>query len=58
MSRGRQQRSSFKGIGRAVRYLTHYGRQAALPYIFLIIATLSQLAARAFDTAKRIEDGD
>ena len=44
MSRGRQQRSSFKGIGRAVRYLTHYGRQAALPYVFLIIATLSQLA--------------
>ena len=45
MSRGRQrqQRSSFKGIGRAIRYLTHYGRQAALPYIFLIIATLSQL---------------
>ena len=46
MSRGRQgrQRSSFKGIGRAIRYLTRYGRQAALPYIFLIIATLSQLA--------------
>jgi ATP-binding cassette subfamily B multidrug efflux pump len=45
MSRGRQrqQRPSFKGIGRAIRYLTHYGRQAALPYIFLIIATLSQL---------------
>jgi ATP-binding cassette, subfamily B, multidrug efflux pump len=41
---GRGQRSSFKGIGRAVRYLTHYGRQALLPYIFLIIATLSQLA--------------
>jgi ATP-binding cassette subfamily B multidrug efflux pump len=38
------QRPSFQGIGRAVRYLTHYGRQAALPYIFLIIATLSQLA--------------
>src|SRR6266498_3919271 len=37
------QRPSFKGIGRAVRYLTHYGRQAVLPYIFLIIATLSQL---------------
>ena len=35
---------SFKGIGRAVRYLTNYKRQAALPYIFLIIATLSQLA--------------
>src|SRR5215510_6109737 len=44
-ARGRGgQRPSFKGIGRAVRYLTHYGRQAALPYIFLIIATLSQLA--------------
>ncbi len=37
-------RPSFKGIGRAVRYLTRYGRQAALPYVFLIIATLSQLA--------------
>ncbi|HJQ13507.1 MAG TPA: ABC transporter ATP-binding protein [Anaerolineales bacterium] len=37
-------RSSFKGIGRAVRYLTRYGRQAALPYIFLVVATLSQLA--------------
>ena len=43
-TRGRGQRSSFKGIGRAVRYLTHYGRQAALPYVFLIIATLAQLA--------------
>ena len=37
-------RPSFKGIGRAVRYLTNYGRQALLPYVFLIIATLSQLA--------------
>jgi ATP-binding cassette, subfamily B, multidrug efflux pump len=37
-------RSSFKGIGRAVRYLTGYGHRAALPYVFLIIATLSQLA--------------
>jgi ATP-binding cassette subfamily B protein len=46
MSRGRQrrERSSFKGISRAVRYLTRYGRQAALPYLFLIVATLSQLA--------------
>lgn len=42
--RARRQRPSFKGIGRAVRYLTRYGRQAALPYIFLIIATLAQLA--------------
>lgn len=37
-------RPSFKGIGRAIRYLTRYGRQAALPYVFLIIATISQLA--------------
>ena len=44
-TRGRGgQRPSFKGIGRAVRYLTNYGRQALLPYVFLIIATLSQLA--------------
>lgn len=42
--RARGQRSSFKGIGRAIRYLTRYGRQAALPYLFLIIATLAQLA--------------
>ena len=31
-------------VGRAIKYLTHYGRQAALPYIFLVIATLAQLA--------------
>ena len=44
-ARGRRgQRSSFKGIGRAIKYLTNYKRQAALPYIFLLIATLSQLA--------------
>ncbi|MDO8753928.1 MAG: hypothetical protein Q7J80_08550, partial [Anaerolineales bacterium] len=42
--RARRERRSFKGIGRAIKYLTHYGRQAALPYIFLVIATLSQLA--------------
>jgi ATP-binding cassette subfamily B protein len=44
-ARGRgKQRSSFQGIGRAIKYLTNYKRQAALPYVFLIIATLSQLA--------------
>src|SRR5689334_8426081 len=43
-TRARPPRPSFKGIGRAVRYLTHYGRQAALPYVFLLIATISQLA--------------
>jgi ATP-binding cassette, subfamily B, multidrug efflux pump len=31
-------------MGRALRYLTRYKQQAALPYVFLIIATLSQLA--------------
>jgi ATP-binding cassette, subfamily B, multidrug efflux pump len=31
-------------IGRAIRYLLRYRRQAALPYVFLVIATLSQLA--------------
>jgi hypothetical protein len=44
--RARGQRSSFKGIVRALKYLTNYKRQALLPYIFLIVATLSQLAVR------------
>jgi ATP-binding cassette subfamily B protein len=39
-----ERRKSSGGMGRAVRYLTGYGREAALPYLFLIIATLSQLA--------------
>jgi len=44
-TRGRRgKRSSFKGIGRAIKYLTNYKRQAFLPYVFLLIATLSQLA--------------
>jgi ATP-binding cassette subfamily B multidrug efflux pump len=42
--RAKRQKTSFKGIGRAVKYLTHYKSQAVLPYIFLVIATLSQLA--------------
>lgn len=32
------------GLRRAMKYLGRYKRQAALPYAFLIIATLSQLA--------------
>jgi len=32
------------GIGRATRYLLRHKRQAALPYLFLVIATLAQLA--------------
>ena len=43
-TRPRSQRPSFKGIGRAINYLTKYKSQALLPYLFLIIATLSQLA--------------
>jgi ATP-binding cassette subfamily B protein len=31
-------------MGRAIQYLGRYRRQALLPYLFLIIATLSQLA--------------
>jgi ATP-binding cassette subfamily B protein len=43
-TRAPREKTSFKGIGRAMKYLTNYKRQAALPYVFLIIATLSQLA--------------
>jgi ATP-binding cassette subfamily B protein len=32
------------GLRRAVQYLGRYRQQAALPYLFLIVATLSQLA--------------
>lgn len=32
------------GIGRAIRYLGRYRRDALLPYLFMIIATLAQLA--------------
>jgi ATP-binding cassette subfamily B multidrug efflux pump len=48
--RGRKDRANPGGvsaknsIGRALKYLTHYNRQAALPYLFLIVATLSMLA--------------
>ncbi len=31
-------------LGRALRYLARYRQEALLPYIFLIVATLSQLA--------------
>jgi ATP-binding cassette subfamily B protein len=44
-ARSRRERTRSKGgIGRAIKYLTNYRREAALPYVFLIIATLSQLA--------------
>lgn len=31
-------------LGRAIRYLARYRREAALPYLFLVIATVAQLA--------------
>jgi len=33
-----------RAMGRAIRYLANYRRQAALPYLFLIIASVAQLA--------------
>jgi ATP-binding cassette subfamily B multidrug efflux pump len=33
-----------QAIGRAARYLMHYPKEALLPYLFLVIATLAQLA--------------
>ena len=45
MSSMRARPTSQKGaLGRALRYLTHYRGEAALPYLFLLIATLAQLA--------------
>ncbi len=38
-----QRAAQRQAIGRAARYLSHYPRQALLPYLFLVIATLSQL---------------
>jgi len=44
-TRGRRGDPKARGsIGRAIRYLMNYKQQAALPYLFLIIATLAQLA--------------
>ncbi len=45
MSRtGRNRPSGTGSIERAVRYLAHTGREAVLPYLFLVVATLAQLA--------------
>jgi ATP-binding cassette subfamily B protein len=45
-SGGRPERAPVNkdAIGRAIKYLGRFRRQASLPYIFLVIATLSQLA--------------
>ena len=37
-------RPNSQAMRRALKYLTRYRRQAALPYVFLVIATLAQLA--------------
>jgi ATP-binding cassette subfamily B multidrug efflux pump len=42
--RRRERTKSKGGMRRAIKYLTIYKRQASLPYVFLIIATLAQLA--------------
>ncbi len=44
MPRGGKRPSGTNSVGRAIQYLTRYRREAALPYLFLIIATLAQLA--------------
>ena len=44
MSRTREKRESRGSIGRSIRYLGKYKGQALLPYLFLVIATLAQLA--------------
>jgi ATP-binding cassette, subfamily B, multidrug efflux pump len=41
---GRNRPSGTVSVERAVRYLAHTGREAALPYLFLVVATLAQLA--------------
>ena len=42
--RGASRQAMPKGLlGRTARYLFHYSWQAALPYLFLLVATLSQL---------------
>ncbi len=41
---GSRRPSAGGSVGRAVQYLGKYKRQAALPYLFLVIATLAQLA--------------
>jgi ATP-binding cassette subfamily B protein len=42
--RRKQSGPSNKGLQRSIAYLGRYRRQAPLPYLFLIVATLSQLA--------------
>ena len=41
---GGKPRSGSRSMQRAVQYMIHYKREAALPYIFLVVATAAQLA--------------
>jgi ATP-binding cassette subfamily B protein len=41
--RRKQRGPNNKGLQRAIQYLGRYRRQAALPYLFLVVAVLSQL---------------
>jgi ATP-binding cassette, subfamily B, multidrug efflux pump len=47
ISRNGTKRPGASSMGRAFKYLSHAGRQALLPYLFLVIATLAQLAIPA-----------
>jgi ATP-binding cassette subfamily B protein len=42
--RARDRQAARPALGRAVRYLLQYRRQALWPYLFLIVATIAQLA--------------
>ncbi len=44
MPRARKQRRSSGAIRRAIRYLMSYGPRAVIPYVFMVIATVAQLA--------------
>jgi ATP-binding cassette subfamily B protein len=43
MSKAQRQRNN-KAMRRAILYLGHYRREALLPYLFMVVATLAQLA--------------
>jgi len=44
MTRKGEGRSGAASMGRAIQYLLHYKHEAAFPYLYLVIATLAQLA--------------
>lgn len=47
-SRHRSAKPNYNGLKRAIVYLTRYKYTAILPYLFLVIATVSQLAVPRF----------